>query len=127
MRSPGHSKSRCDGPQQAQCARIVALLEDVGLADKIDAYPSRLSGRLQQRVTIARALVMEPNLVLLSEVTSALDPEFVGKVLIGMQQVAENGMTMAVVTHEMQVAHDVSDRLILIDGGQIVEKDEPGG
>lgn len=105
--------------------RAEALLEKVGLADKIDAYPSRLSGGQQQRVAIARALAMEPKVMLFDEVTSALDPELVGEVLTVMQQLAEEGMTMVIVTHEMQFAHDVSDRLMFIDGGNIVEEGNP--
>ena len=105
--------------------RAEALLEKVGLADKIDEYPSRLSGGQQQRVAIARALAMEPKVMLFDEVTSALDPELVGEVLTVMQQLAEEGMTMVIVTHEMQFAHDVSDRLMFIDGGKIVEEGAP--
>ena len=105
--------------------RAEALLEKVGLAEKIDEYPSRLSGGQQQRVAIARALAMEPKVMLFDEVTSALDPELVGEVLTVMQQLAEEGMTMVIVTHEMQFAHDVSDRLMFIDGGKIVEEGDP--
>ncbi|MGI9384789.1 MAG: ectoine/hydroxyectoine ABC transporter ATP-binding protein EhuA [Methyloligellaceae bacterium] len=110
--------------QQAR-ARARELLDKVGLADKIDEYPSRLSGGQQQRVAIARALAMEPKVMLFDEVTSALDPELVGEVLTVMQQLAEEGMTMIIVTHEMQFAHDVSDRLMFIDGGVIVEEGDP--
>ena len=106
-------------------ARAEMLLEKVGLAEKIDEYPSRLSGGQQQRVAIARALAMEPKVMLFDEVTSALDPELVGEVLTVMQQLAEEGMTMVIVTHEMQFAHDVSDRLMFIDGGKIVEEGDP--
>ena len=105
--------------------RAEALLEKVGLAAKIDEYPSRLSGGQQQRVAIARALAMEPKVMLFDEVTSALDPELVGEVLTVMQQLAEEGMTMVIVTHEMQFAHDVSDRLMFIDCGKIVEEGSP--
>ncbi|MCG8358794.1 MAG: amino acid ABC transporter ATP-binding protein [Kiloniellales bacterium] len=105
--------------------RAEALLEKVGLAEKADEYPSRLSGGQQQRVAIARALAMEPKVMLFDEVTSALDPELVGEVLTVMQQLAEEGMTMVIVTHEMQFAHDVSDRLMFIDGGKIVEEGSP--
>ena len=105
--------------------RAEALLEKVGLAEKIDEYPSRLSGGQQQRVAIARALAMEPKVILFDEVTSALDPELVAEVLTVMQQLAEEGMTMVIVTHEMQFAHDVSDRLMFIDGGKIVEEGNP--
>lgn len=106
--------------------RAEVLLEKVGLAEKIDEYPSRLSGGQQQRVAIARALAMEPKVMLFDEVTSALDPELVGEVLTVMQQLAEEGMTMVIVTHEMQFAHDVSNRLMFIDGGKIVEEGDPG-
>lgn len=105
--------------------RAEMLLEKVGLAEKIDEYPSRLSGGQQQRVAIARALAMEPKVMLFDEVTSALDPELVGEVLTVMQQLAEEGMTMVIVTHEMQFAHDVSNRLMFIDGGKIVEEGNP--
>ncbi|MCG8358241.1 MAG: amino acid ABC transporter ATP-binding protein, partial [Kiloniellales bacterium] len=105
--------------------RAEALLEKVGLAEKIDEYPSRLSGGQQQRVAIARALAMEPKVMLFDEVTSALDPELVAEVLTVMQQLAEEGMTMVIVTHEMQFAHDVSDRLMFIDRGKIVEEGNP--
>jgi len=105
--------------------RAEVLLEKVGLAEKIDEYPSRLSGGQQQRVAIARALAMEPKVMLFDEVTSALDPELVGEVLMVMQQLAVEGMTMVIVTHEMQFAHDVSDRLMFIDGGNIVEEGKP--
>lgn len=102
-----------------------ALLDKVGLAEKVDQYPSKLSGGQQQRVAIARALAMEPKVMLFDEVTSALDPELVGEVLGVMQQLAEEGMTMIIVTHEMQFAHDVSSRLMFIDGGHIVEEGAP--
>ena len=105
--------------------RAEALLEKVGLAEKIDEYPSRLSGGQQQRVAIARALAMEPKVMLFDEVTSALDPELVAEVLTVMQQLAEEGMTMVIVTHEMQFAHDVSDRLMFIDGGKVIEQGDP--
>ncbi len=105
--------------------RAEALLEKVGLAEKIDEYPSRLSGGQQQRVAIARALAMEPKVMLFDEVTSALDPELVGEVLTVMQKLAEEGMTMVIVTHEMQFAHDVGDRLMFIDRGNIVEEGDP--
>lgn len=101
------------------------LLEKVGLAEKVNEYPSRLSGGQQQRVAIARALAMKPKVMLFDEVTSALDPELVGEVLTVMKQLAEEGMTMIIVTHEMQFAHDVSDRLMFIDGGNIVEEGDP--
>lgn len=105
--------------------RSELLLDKVGLLEKIDEFPSRLSGGQQQRVAIARALAMEPKVMLFDEVTSALDPELVGEVLNVMQQLAEEGMTMVIVTHEMQFAHDVGDRLMFIDGGHIVEEGDP--
>jgi polar amino acid transport system ATP-binding protein len=98
-----------------------ALLERVGLADKIDEYPARLSGGQQQRVAIARALAMKPKLMLFDEVTSALDPELVKEVLDVMRALAQEGMTMIVVTHEMGFAADVGDRVVFMDGGVIVE------
>ena len=99
-----------------------AVLTKVGLADKLDAYPSRLSGGQQQRVAIARALAMEPHVMLFDEPTSALDPELVGEVLQVMKQLANEGMTMVVVTHEMGFAAEVADRVIFMDFGQIVEE-----
>src|SRR5215469_358586 len=105
--------------------RARALLAKVGLAEKADAYPNRLSGGQQQRVAIARALAMEPKLMLFDEATSALDPELVGEVLGVMRQLAQEGMTMVVVTHEMSFARDVADRAIFMDGGVIVEQGKP--
>ena len=101
------------------------LLEKVGLIDKIDEFPSRLSGGQQQRVAIARALAMEPKVMLFDEVTSALDPELVGEVLNVIKQLAEEGMTMVIVTHEMQFANDVSNKLLFMDYGNIVEVGDP--
>jgi len=101
------------------------LLERVGLADKIDAYPNQLSGGQQQRVAIARALAMQPKLMLFDEPTSALDPELVGEVLDVMRGLAEDGMTMIVVTHEMGFAREVGDSLVFMDGGVIVESGKP--
>jgi polar amino acid transport system ATP-binding protein len=103
-----------------------AVLTKVGLADKLDAYPSRLSGGQQQRVAIARALAMEPHVMLFDEPTSALDPELVGEVLQVMKQLANEGMTMVVVTHEMGFAAEVADRVIFMDFGQIVEEGTAG-
>ncbi|WP_299792937.1 amino acid ABC transporter ATP-binding protein [uncultured Shewanella sp.] len=103
----------------------VALLEQVGLKDKADAYPASLSGGQKQRVAIARALAMKPELMLFDEPTSALDPEMVGDVLDVMKSLANKGMTMVIVTHEMGFARDVSDRVIFMDGGVIVENSEP--
>ncbi|MET9069193.1 amino acid ABC transporter ATP-binding protein [Streptosporangium sandarakinum] len=96
-------------------------LEKVGIAEKCDAYPAQLSGGQQQRVAIARALAMNPALMLFDEPTSALDPELVGDVLAVMRKLAEEGMTMLVVTHEMAFARDVADRVVFMDGGVIVE------
>jgi len=101
------------------------LLERVGLMDKASAFPSQLSGGQKQRVAIARALAMNPDVMLFDEPTSALDPEMVGEVLQVMKELAEGGMTMVVVTHEMGFAREVGDRVILIDGGIIVEENTP--
>ena len=101
------------------------LLERVGLADKADAYPPQLSGGQQQRVAIARALAMRPKVMLFDEPTSALDPEMVNEVLDVMKSLANEGMTMAVVTHEMGFAREVGDRLLFVDGGNITEQGAP--
>ncbi|MBD3108789.1 amino acid ABC transporter ATP-binding protein [Bacillus sp. AGMB 02131] len=101
------------------------LLRKVGLENKADAYPDSLSGGQKQRVAIARALAMEPKIMLFDEPTSALDPEMVGEVLEVMKQLALEGMTMVVVTHEMGFAREVGDRVIFMDGGYIVEENEP--
>ena len=101
------------------------LLKQVGLADKADAYPAQLSGGQQQRVAIARALAMEPKLMLFDEPTSALDPELVGEVLDVMRALAEKGMTMIVVTHEMGFAREVADSLVFMDDGVVVEAGNP--
>ena len=98
------------------------LLAKVGLSDKADAYPGELSGGQKQRVAIARALAMNPKIMLFDEPTSALDPEMVGEVLAVMKQLAKEGMTMVVVTHEMGFANEVADRVIFLDGGYIVEE-----
>jgi polar amino acid transport system ATP-binding protein len=105
--------------------RAHKLLERVGLADKVDVYPNQLSGGQQQRVAIARALAMAPKLMLFDEPTSALDPELVGDVLDVMRGLAEDGMTMVVVTHEMGFAREVGDSLVFMDGGVIVEAGKP--
>ena len=97
------------------------MLDRVGLADKVDVYPNQLSGGQQQRVAIARALAMQPKLMLFDEPTSALDPELVGEVLDVMRGLAQDGMTMVVVTHEMGFAREVGDALVFMDGGVIVE------
>ena len=101
------------------------LLSKVGLAEKTDSYPKELSGGQQQRVAIARALAMNPKIMLFDEPTSALDPELVGEVLLTMKELAEDGMTMAVVTHEMSFAREVADRVIFMDQGVIVEQGTP--
>lgn len=103
----------------------IELLNKVGLSDKIYEYPRRLSGGQQQRVAIARALAMKPKIMLFDEATSALDPEMVGEVLAVMRDLAREGMTMIVVTHEMGFAREVGDRLIFIDDGVIVEEGDP--
>jgi polar amino acid transport system ATP-binding protein len=100
-------------------------LDKVGLADKIDAYPAHLSGGQQQRVAIARALSMDPDMMLFDEPTSALDPELVGDVLAVMKELAHEGMTMMVVTHEMGFAREAGDKLVFMDGGVIVEEGDP--
>ena len=105
--------------------RAMELLERVGLADKADAYPKQLSGGQQQRVAIARALAMEPDIMLFDEPTSALDPEMVGEVLQVMKELAAEGMTMVVVTHEMGFARDVADRVLFMADGVIVEEGTP--
>lgn len=102
-----------------------ALLAQVGLSDKADHYPSQLSGGQQQRVAIARALAMKPKLMLFDEPTSALDPELVGDVLDVMRKLAESGMTMIVVTHEIGFAREVADRVVFMDGGVVVEEGTP--
>lgn len=105
--------------------RALALLEKVGLNDKADMYPNQLSGGQQQRVAIARALAMEPKIMLFDEPTSALDPELVGEVLEVMKQLALEGMTMVVVTHEMGFAREVGDRVLFMDEGIIMEEGDP--
>jgi polar amino acid transport system ATP-binding protein len=102
-----------------------ALLDRVGLADKLDAYPSQLSGGQQQRVAIARALAMKPKLILFDEPTSALDPELVGDVLGVMRDLARDGMTMVVVTHEIGFAREAGDTMVFVDGGVVVESGPP--
>jgi ABC-type polar amino acid transport system ATPase subunit len=112
-------------PRKEAEQRAHELLERVGLAEKARSYPHQLSGGQQQRVAIARALMMRPHMMLFDEVTSALDPELVGEVLVVMRDLARDGMTMLVVTHEMQFARDVGDQLIFMDGGKIVEQGKP--
>jgi polar amino acid transport system ATP-binding protein len=111
--------------KQAAYARAEQMLERVGLAGKRDAYPNQLSGGQQQRVAIARALAMPPKLMLFDEPPSALDPELVGEVLDVMRQLAEDGMTMVVVTHEIGFAREVGDALVFMDGGVVVESGRP--
>jgi ABC-type polar amino acid transport system ATPase subunit len=112
-------------PRKEAEARAHELLDRVGLDGKARSYPHQLSGGQQQRVAIARALMMRPHVMLFDEVTSALDPELVGEVLVVMRDLAQDGMTMLVVTHEMQFARDVGDRLIFMDDGKIVEEGKP--
>ena len=101
------------------------LLEKMGLGDKADVYPCQLSGGQQQRVAIARALALKPSILFFDEPTSALDPELTGEILKVIRELAEEKMTMVIVTHEMSFARDVADRVIFMDGGQIVEENEP--
>jgi polar amino acid transport system ATP-binding protein len=112
-------------PRVEADARARELLDRVGLVDKLDAYPAQLSGGQQQRVAIARALAMEPKLMLFDEPTSALDPELVGEVLQTMQQLAAEGMTMVVVTHEMGFAREAADSVVFMDEGLVVESGKP--
>lgn len=105
--------------------RALELLARVGLPDKADSYPAQLSGGQQQRIAIARALAMNPDVMLFDEPTSALDPEMVGEVLEIMKELADDGMTMVVVTHEMGFAREVATRVLFMDGGNIVEQNEP--
>jgi polar amino acid transport system ATP-binding protein len=112
-------------PKADAIRRANELLARVGLADKGNAYPAHLSGGQQQRVAIARALAMDPKLMLFDEPTSALDPELVGEVLDVMKQLAKEGMTMIVVTHEMGFAREVADSLVFMDGGVVVEAGDP--
>lgn len=114
------------GITEAQArAKGIELLKKVGLEDKAEAYPASLSGGQKQRVAIARALAMEPKIMLFDEPTSALDPEMVGEVLEVIKQLAREGMTMVVVTHEMGFAREVGDRVIFMDGGLIIEENKP--
>ncbi len=112
-------------PKDQAVQKGEALLERVGLLDKKDTYPSKLSGGQQQRVAIARALAMEPDVMLFDEPTSALDPELVGEVLAVMKELAKEGMTMVVVTHEMEFAREVADRIIFMADGNIIEQGTP--
>jgi polar amino acid transport system ATP-binding protein len=112
-------------PDEEARGRAEELLEQVGLLDQANSYPNQLSGGQQQRVAIARALAMDPRVMLFDEVTSALDPELVGEVLEVMRTLADDGMTMMVVTHEMGFAREVGDRIVLMADGRIVETGEP--
>jgi len=112
-------------PAEKASAKARSLLDRVGIGDKVGEYPERLSGGQQQRVAIARALAMDPHLMLFDEVTSALDPELVKEVLDVMRGLADEGMTMVVVTHEMGFARDVADRVVFMDEGKIVEQGSP--
>ncbi|MDR7317353.1 amino acid ABC transporter ATP-binding protein [Brevibacillus nitrificans] len=118
LKVKGMSKAEAEGKARE-------LLKRVGLSDKADVYPSRLSGGQKQRVAIARSLVMEPEIMLFDEPTSALDPEMVKEVLEVMKGLAHTGMTMAIVTHEMRFAEEVSDRILFIDHGQLIEETAP--
>ena len=112
-------------PEKEAKEKAVKLLNQVGLGDKLDSYPAKLSGGQQQRVAIARALAMEPQMMLFDEPTSALDPELVGDVLNVMKELAEEGMTMLVVTHEMGFAREVADRVVFMYDGAILEEGSP--
>jgi polar amino acid transport system ATP-binding protein len=114
---------KCSKEEAVNRAR--QMLEKVGLAEKEESYPSQLSGGQKQRVAIARALCMQPDIMLFDEPTSALDPEMVGEVLQVMKDLASEGMTMVIVTHEMGFAREVGDRVIFMDGGYIVEEGTP--
>ena len=120
--APVQTKLMSQDEADAEAAR---LLDMVGLADRIDSYPAQLSGGQKQRIAIVRALAMRPKVMLFDEPTSALDPEMVGEVLEVMKQLAEDGMTMAVVTHEMGFAREVGSRVLFMDGGHIMEQNTP--
>ena len=122
IEAPIHVKRR---PRDEVIAEAEQLLDKVGLRDKRDAYPARLSGGQRQRVAIARALAMRPELLLFDEATSALDPELVGEVLAVMEDLAREGMTMVVVTHEMGFARDAADEIVFLDHGRVVETAQP--
>ncbi len=122
MLAPKHVRN---ADQAKNEEKALKLLAKVGLSEKRDEYPDRLSGGQQQRVAIARALAMDPKIMLFDEPTSALDPEMVGEVLQVMKEMAQEGMTMVVVTHEMGFAREVADRVIFMDGGYIVEEGTP--
>ncbi len=121
-RNVGLAQRRVRGRTEREADEVtLSLLEKVGIADKLDAYPGQLSGGQQQRVAIARALAMNPRVMLFDEATSALDPEMIGEVLAVMRELAREGMTMAVVTHEMGFAREAADRVVFMDEGSVVE------
>lgn len=121
-----HAPIKVKGMKPEEAKELaVELLKKVGLLEKIDAYPSSLSGGQQQRIAIARALAMQPDVMLFDEPTSALDPEMVGEVLAVMKQLAKEGMTMVIVTHEMGFAREVGDRVLFIDQGIVLEQNTP--
>lgn len=121
-----HAPIKVKGMKPEEAKELsVELLKKVGLLDKIDAYPASLSGGQQQRIAIARALAMQPDVMLFDEPTSALDPEMVGEVLAVMKQLAKEGMTMVIVTHEMGFAREVGDRVLFIDQGIVLEQNTP--
>ncbi len=111
--------------KQEAYERSKAMLEKVGLGQRLDYYPIQMSGGQQQRAGIARALVLQPDVILFDEPTSALDPELVGEVLETMKEIAETGITMIVVTHEISFAHDVASKVVFMDGGVVVEQGTP--
>lgn len=113
-------------PREEAQAKAMKLLELVGLTEKADAYPNKLSGGQKQRIAIVRALAMDPEVLLFDEPTSALDPEMVGEVLGVMKGLADQGMTMVIVTHEMGFAREVATRVLFMDGGQVLEQNPPG-
>ncbi len=123
IEAPIHVQRR---PRRDVVAEAEALLKKIDLSEKRDAYPARLSGGQKQRVAIARALAMRPEVLLFDEATSALDPELVGEVLAVMKDLANEGMTMVVVTHEMSFAREVADEIVFLDHGRVVEIAEPG-
>ena len=117
-------QQKLSGQAEAE-SYALELLKKVGLEDRVESYPSELSGGQQQRIAIVRALCMQPDVMLFDEPTSALDPEMVGEVLEVMRQLAQDGMTMVVVTHEMGFAREVGSRVLFMDGGHIVEQNTP--
>jgi polar amino acid transport system ATP-binding protein len=122
MEAPLHVQKR---PKAEVREEALALLAKVGLSDKRDAFPAKLSGGQKQRVGIARALAMRPDLLLFDEPTSALDPELVGEVLVVMRELAREGMTMVIVTHEMAFAREAASRVLFLDRGRVVETGSP--